>query len=276
MSKKNGETGICARSASTSSRRPNPPHRHLEGERTLGRVERDDLAVENQLLRRKRTHRLGHLRHRGRDVVQASRVDGDAVALLVDLNPGAIELPFDPRRHTVAELLQRLLHVRRGVGEHRLHRTEELKRPMSKPCFALGEDRLGHRAKVAGEHGSTPDAVARKVDSLGNRFRHHPFQRALPHLADAQREEELLFGGCRPSHEIAEHAAALSGGVATLHRLEGGEGLIDFSDSQRCFRCCVRRARCVERRPPDPQLALPRPAGEKPNRDRYLARGKAP
>src|SRR6476659_3671674 len=69
-------------------------HGDLKRERPLVLVERDDLAVEDQLLRGERAHRLGHFGYSRGDVVQASRVDDDPVSLLVNLDAGTIELPL--------------------------------------------------------------------------------------------------------------------------------------------------------------------------------------
>ncbi len=93
-------------------------HRLLEGARRAGLVERERLAVEDDVGDRQRPGDVDDLGHAGGDVGEAPGVDADDVAATVDLDPRAVELVLDRR---LAGRPQGRRDVGRGRGEHRLH-----------------------------------------------------------------------------------------------------------------------------------------------------------
>src|SRR4029079_7361044 len=108
----------------------------------------------------------------------------DAVIVPVHLDARAVELPFENRR---AQRGQRLAHVGRTVGEHWLNGTEELEGVARERWLALGQDRLGHRSEVAGEHDGATHSVARETGRARDGLGQHAVESTLTDLADGGR-----------------------------------------------------------------------------------------
>ena len=79
---------------------------------------RDGLAVEDDALQRERPNHGDDLRHAPGHVGQVAREHADLVALAVDLDAGAVELPFDGRGVNPLERVRRVLG---RLGEHGGH-----------------------------------------------------------------------------------------------------------------------------------------------------------
>ncbi len=86
-------------------------------------LQRQDFAVQDDRLNRQRVRHLDQLGHTGGDVVETAREDPHILAQHMDLDAGAVELPFDRRR---GDPLQRFGDARRRLSQHRLHRLTHL------------------------------------------------------------------------------------------------------------------------------------------------------
>ncbi len=121
--------------------------------RTAVGAQRDRLAVEDEALGGKRAHELDHFRDRPGDVAQAARVDRDVGALLVDLDPRAVELELERR---LAELLHALGHVVAGRRQHRLERPEQAHAEPVETRLAFLERRARDFTGRARDHDRVP------------------------------------------------------------------------------------------------------------------------
>jgi hypothetical protein len=192
-------------------------HRHLERLRCAARAEHDRLAVDDQLARCERTHRIDQLRHGRGHVVEVARVDAHLVAGLVHLHARAVELPFERGR---AERGERRSHVVGRRGQHRLHRLQQADREAGEPGRAVAERRCGDSLEPARDHRGAAHLGGRQRARGGDRVEHHAFERALAQLADDQAHEEVALGGVgareqrlellRPRRRARRHATRRS------------------------------------------------------------------
>ena len=226
--------------ASTSSLRPKRRIVTWNGCGAPSGRERDRLAVEDQLARRQRPHRLDDLRHRGGDVVQVAGEDAHLVAGLVDLDARAVELPLE----------------RGGAerGERVARRRPPASRASAAPAAAAGSRTARARPRLRSAPPARPRAsppaniAARRTVGRGqlrrlrDRVEHHAFERALPQLADDQpREEVLLVGAARGRRARRAARARAAAEPLPLVRAQALERRVDFGERQRLAACRRRR-----------------------------------
>ncbi len=155
---------------------PEAAHRDLERLRRAARGERDRLAVEDQLARRQRPHRLDDLGHGRGHVVEVAREHAHFVAGLVDLHARAVELPVE---RGGAERFERARDVVRGLREHRLHRLEQRGCRTARDRSRLRRARRGRRR--GGRRRTSPRAGRRRAGArLPARSRRASRLRARP------------------------------------------------------------------------------------------------
>ena len=111
----------------------------------------------------------------------------------MDLDAGAVELPFDRGR---TDPTDRLLEILGGLGEHRKDRTKQGQPKPGQAGASFGNGRGRNGAQVSRQHQGPADLEGRYARRSGHRFDHHPFERPLTKLAAEQVAEEspLLLG----------------------------------------------------------------------------------
>ena len=248
-----------------------PPGGHLERVRPAVGLQGDQLAVEHGRPDGQGPGDLDHLGHAGGDVVQGAGEHPHLVAVLVELDPGAVQLPLD---RSLPHPLHGRLDAGRGRGQHRLEGAADLEVELAQATDAGGQGGLGHRAEGPAQHHGPPHLGPGDPGGLGDGLDHHPLEGALAELAREQPDQEALLGGGRPPEQLAEQPPPLGlrpGPGQPADALEGG---VDLGHGQGGL---GRRAGGVaQRRPADPDLALAQVAGEERHRRVDLARLQAP
>ena len=89
-------------------------------------VERDCLAVENHIADVEGAHCFDELRYAGRDVVKSAGEYVHVVAGPMQLNPDAVELPFQCHRAALRRLREGSHDIGCRLGEHRQDRSTNL------------------------------------------------------------------------------------------------------------------------------------------------------
>ena len=216
------------------------------------------------------SHGLDDLRHALSDRIERAREDGDVVAVAVHLDAHAVELPLDRGR---LDLLQRRLQRRRGLGEHRLHRTPDLQVEAAEPCGALRQRGLGDGGQVAREH--RRPAHGGRLDPGGGRdgVGDDAGERALAQLAAGQHREEALLVGRGAREQPRELLPAHRAGAGPRGRLDARERAIDLGDLQ--ARSSRGRRQVAQGRPADAGAALAQLARQVADDERDLVRRRA-
>ena len=155
---------------------------------------------------------LGHARG---DVVERAGEDGDVVAVAVDLDPRAVELPLDRRR---VDLRERRGDVRGGLGEHRLQRPADRQAQGREPRLAVGQRDRRDRAEVAAEHQRPPDRGEPHVRRLRDGVGHHARERALAQVADSSRTGTRCSALARAARMSSPSSAAALGDASRGRR----------------------------------------------------------
>ncbi len=202
----------------------------LEGLRPPVVAERDRLAVEHDRAGRQRAGELDHLRQPRGDVVERARVDRDVVAVAVDLDPRAVELPVDGGRR---DLLQRGGDVRGGAGEHRRERAHDLERDRVEAGAAVGQRDRRHRGEVAVQHQRAAQRGRRDARGLRHRLRHHPGERALAQVAAEQPDQERALLRGRPREQVVHGGAPRADRARPGQPADRGERGLDVGHGQR-------------------------------------------
>src|SRR5439155_4540773 len=101
---------------------PEPAHRHLERVRPAVGTKRDRFAVQDHGLGRKPPDGFDDLGDAPAYVGEVSGEYPNLVTKAMDLDAGAVELPFDRGR---TDPTDRLLEILGGLGEHRKDRTKQ-------------------------------------------------------------------------------------------------------------------------------------------------------
>jgi hypothetical protein len=122
--------------------------------RRAARLQRDRLAVENELGDAARSHGLDDLGRGRGHVVAIAREDPDVVAGLVDLHACAIQLPLE---RGGAERLQRGSDIGGGLGEHRRHRLHQRQRELREAGCAFGQNGERDGNDAVRDHRRLPD-----------------------------------------------------------------------------------------------------------------------
>ena len=186
----------------------------------------------------------------------------------MDLNPRAIELPFNGRRNAGA---QRRGDSRRRIGKHRLHRAEQLQLIFRERSFAIVTERgLRHSAQIAGHHRRPTHAIGGHPGRFGDCLEQYSFQSALPHFADDQVTKEALLFASGPRKKLAHQSRAFSRGILTAREQQPIERRIDIAqlETGRLARRVVTRT--GDGRPADAEFPLARPADQKTDGDLHL------
>ncbi len=109
------------------------------------------------------------------------------------LHPGPVQFGFEQR--CAAELVERVLHRSRGLGQHRPDRTAHLQGESIEGGCTAGERGGRDHRQIPGQHGRPPYRGHRDRGGLGHGVDHHPGQRALAELTAEEAPQELLFIG---------------------------------------------------------------------------------
>ena len=145
QSKRNGVSGISARSRSTSSLRPN---RCIVTWKGCGEWSGLSAMTSPSTIRScniELAHRLDDFGNGGGDVAQISREHAYVEAALVCLDPGAVQFPLE--RDVVLQLIERLVHIRRRLGEHRLNGLEQPHAETRQARLAVHQRLASHRCQ---------------------------------------------------------------------------------------------------------------------------------
>ncbi len=236
-------------------------------------LERDRLAVEDDLTRRDRTRGLDDLRHCDGHIAQAARVHPHVVAGFVHLDARAIEFVFERR---LAELVQSLVEVGGRPGQHRPNR---LKRPHDervKRAVASAHRRRRHWRERPGEHGRPPETGRRDIPGTRRGLEQHRFERALAQLAVQEPDEKVLLVPCGPPQQIAQDSGFRGRRSRPGMGRDAFEGGIDVAEVERGSLGRCRRARLVDGSATNPDPSLTRGAAQIGNRDLELGCGNGP
>ncbi len=153
---------------------------------------RQGFAIEDQVRRRQIAPGLDNLRHRRGHLVQVAREDADLAALLVQLDPGAVELVFEPR---LAQLRQRLARVLGGLRKHRLQRPEQPNGHAGERWSPLAQHRPSDGTQVPGNQQRPPDLVDRQPRRRRHGLDHQSLDRALAQRAQHRAQQKILLVG---------------------------------------------------------------------------------
>ena len=238
-------------------------HGDLERLRPAARAQRDRLAVQDRLAHRQALHRGDDLRHGRGHIVQAAAEHAHLAARLVRLDAGAIELVLERRATKRAE---RILDVGRGLGEHRLDRSEQLDPEAVHACPALRERGLGDHPEVTGHHDGAPDVADREPGGFGDRLDHQAFERALAQLAEQQPDQKILLVGGRAGKQLTQQPRALGAGALAADLDEAIQRRVEIGKRERGCGGRGRAARCAQGRMADADPALARHAREHADR----------
>ena len=241
--------------------------RDLERVRPAVRAQGDRLAVEHGARHVERERGLDDLGHARGDVVERAGEDGDVVAVAVDLDPRAVELPLDRRR---VDLRERRGDVRGGLGEHRLQRPADRQAQGREPRLAVRQRDRRHRPEIAAEHERPPHR-----GELHVRAAFATASVITPASAPWRRSPDIsrIRKGCsaspaRPmSSPSRRRRSATEPGPA--HAPIAGERGVDRADRQ--VRGPVAGVgRVAQRRPADADLPLAQLAGQERDARGYL------
>ena len=235
--------------------------RDLEGIRAPVGLQRDRLAVEHDLARGQREHRLHHLGHARGDVVEAAREGAHVVAAAVDLQARAVELVLDGRR---PGLRQRAVDVVARRREHRLDRAPDLEPDRAQRLGAAREGRCRRRAQVAAEHARPADRVARHLGRPRDRLDHDALLGALAQLAGQQCDEEALLGLGGAREERGQRVAPRRLRPGPRHRADRLARRVDLRSARAPPRPPARAGRAASGSPPRSDAGAARPTGRPP------------
>ncbi len=190
------------------------------------------LAVQDQPVGRERPHHRDHLGQPVGDHVEGPGGDHHVVAVLVHLDPDAVELGVDG--HLAAGLGHRGGHVGRAGGEHRQHRPAHLEADLGQRRLALeGSPRDGHRA--TGEHRRPAYRLQRRSRGGRQTFLDEGVQGALADVAGDHAAQPALLVGGRPAEQVLDRRLArrLRAGAGQTCQLI--EGRVHLGDGQARF-----------------------------------------
>jgi hypothetical protein len=146
-------------------------------------IECYDLAIENQLTRWKRAHRIDYFGYGVGDVEQAASVHVNALIASMHLNPRSVEFPFDcdgvARR-------ERIGNGRRRIRKHWLYGSEYLQIILIESCFAISERGLSNNSKISRHHRGPANFIGGDRGCFCDGFCENSLECALPHFANEQ------------------------------------------------------------------------------------------
>ena len=190
---------------------PEAPHQLLERQRPARGVERHHLAVQDERPGRQLAPRdLDDVGQAPRDVAEAPGPDGDAVAVLVELDARAVVLVLERRAAAVRG--ERLVEVGGQLGEHGQERH----------AHARGRRLQGGRPAVGGEHGDGGEVAEEEEGAAGDRERRAGHQSdRLEHEALGGARAQLAGDDPREDLALARRGAHGENGEARLARPAG-------------------------------------------------------
>ena len=222
-------------------------------------VEAQGLAVEHQARGRGGVRTTSTIAGQAvGDVVEVAGEDADLVAVAVDLDAGAVELPLHRRRPAWPP----------GRRPRRASWPPAWAAPgcsgrsptpasAAAPPPGSGQGQRGHVGQVAGQHGRPADVADGKAGGLGHRVEHHAFEGALAQLAGQRPAQEAASASvARPNRSArtalrAADRARPGGGRQPVHRA------VDVGHGERR----LRRRRGREPRPASPTRPRCDPGG---------------
>ncbi len=246
---------------------PEPAHDLLEGPGAAVVAEGEGLAVQDELVGVQGPHRLDDLRKDVGLLVQTTGEDPDPVAVLVGLEPGAVELVLEGGP---AQPLQGVLHAPRGPGEHGLDGPEELEGEGLQRPLPPGQDGPGHVPGLAPEHHRPPDAPGLQPRGLGEGLDQQPLLRALTELAQDQAGQERLLVVGGPAEQLLQRLPAARPGPLARDLPDRAQRLVGLREGERRLVGGLHREHLVQRRRADPDLPVGQLAGEVGHRHRGL------
>src|SRR5256884_1018289 len=172
-------------------------HRCLEWQRSVVSCQCDRLAIQDDFLHLKLSSRIYYLRNSHCYVVHQTRKHLHVVALLVNLNPRAVEFVFE-RRGTGT--LERLRHVIGGLRQHRL---DGPKKGHPELCKAMGAS-LRPGTQISGKPRCSTYIRRGALQRLCDGLDHDQFERALAQLTRQQAKEKVLRLFCCSPKELAQ------------------------------------------------------------------------
>ena len=271
QSKKNTDNGNDACIAVTSSVRPKRRIVTWNGCGAPLGLQRDRLAVEDELRHRARAHGVDDLGRRCGHVVAIAREYPDVVTGLVHLHARPVELPLEGRG---AERLQRGGDIGRRLREHRRNRLHQRQRELAKPAFALRQHGTRDRDDSVRDHRRLPHRRRRQRCRRRDRVDHQRFERALPKLAEQQPDQEVAFLFGRASEQSARSACARSSSRSGDRAMRASAASTS-RDRQRRSVGGGSRTRIAHERVADAASSLPGLAGQIGDADLDLRRRRA-
>ena len=156
-------------------------HQLLERQRPAGGVQGHDLAVEHERRAIERLRDRHHVGQAARDVRQAARPDGDAIALAVDLHAGAVVLELERGAPAVgAQHLGEIVAISASIGSSA---TKGRGVDAGQRGRTAAQREHGHGREIAEEERRAPHGGQVRAGGGGDRFQHETIGHAGAHLA---------------------------------------------------------------------------------------------
>ena len=160
------------------------------------------------------------------------------------------------------ELIECLLDVVRGLGQHRLNRLKELDTKSRETGFAAEKRRACDGRKRADHHHRPAYGGRADIACLGDGIHQDGFERPLAQLARQQADDEILLGACGSPKKLTKAFVASGRCAGALDRRDLCQRVIDINELQ--FRRLAGRGipRGPQRRKSNPDAPLTRLARE--------------
>ena len=204
-------------------------HRLLEdsGPTVIGDSQR--LTIEHHACHRQAADHGDDLRESGRDLVEVAGIDLHVVTDPMDLDPRAVELPFNRRQ---ADGFDRRADRGGCRGEHWLNTPARVQADLGQRCVTALMRNPGDNTQVTGHHRRPAHTRGLQAEGLGDRIGNDPGERTVAHIAEKDPAEELALGGGRLSEEFVQpiDSTLLGPDSFDLGQLIGG--LVNRSDCE--------------------------------------------
>ncbi len=248
-----------------------PRHGLLERPRPTVLIEREGLAVEDQVARGETAHDLDDLGHPMGDVGEAASEDADLITVSMDLDPRAVELVLDGRCTGDLESRSGRRSVRR---EHRQHRSADDQTDIVELLGGAGEREKRGLPEIPGEHRRAPDGSGGAPGGPDDRIQQHASERTRAQFAEHGAGEEIPLLRRRARSEIRQLSVPRGRGAGSGCRGQNGQGDVDVGDAQRRgIRMDDLEGR--DPAPADAEPALTRTREQQPGEGEDLVGGRA-
>ena len=161
-------------------------------------AQRDRLAVEHDRPHGQRARGGDHLGQPRRHVVERAREQRHVVAVAMDLQPRAVELPVDRGRPGPGE---RGRDVGRGAGEHRRQRPPDLEPDRRQAGAPVAQRDRRDGGEVAVQRQRPPQLAPGQPGRPRRGVGHDARERALAEVAQQQPHQEVLLRRARPRQQ---------------------------------------------------------------------------